>query len=58
MTMTSKSLLLATLGAALSLMLTGCLTQRTVTDGGQTTKQNIIVKRPVKDLIQNTQGGY
>ncbi len=56
--MITKSLLLPTLGAILTLCLTSCLTQRTVTSGGETTEQKIIIQRPVKNLIENTTGAY
>ena len=53
--MTIKSALLPILCASVALLLTSCLTQRTVTDGsGTTVEQDIIVKRPIKDLMNNS----
>lgn len=53
--MIRKSLLLLVFLPALAALLTGCLTQRTVTDGGVTTSQEIVIKRPVKELLGNSQ---
>jgi type IV pilus biogenesis protein CpaD/CtpE len=39
----------------LAFSLAGCLTQRTVTQGGRTVKQEYIMKRPLKDALQNSQ---
>jgi hypothetical protein len=41
--------------AVLPLTFAGCLTQRTVTEGGHTVKQDYIIKRPLKEAIQNSQ---
>ena len=49
-----RLLLLAGL-AILSLGLAGCLTKRTVTKDGRTVEKKYVVKRPVKNLIQNTE---
>lgn len=35
--------------------LTGCLTQRTVKEGGQTVSQEYVIKRPIKEAIENSQ---
>lgn len=35
-------------------ILPGCLTQRTVTQGGQTVSQNYVIKRPLKEVVQNS----
>ena len=43
------------LAAAIAAPLTGCLTQRTVTEGGQTVKQEYVIKRPLKEAIENSQ---
>jgi len=32
----------------------GCVTKRTVTQGGQTVESGYVVKRPIKEAIQNT----
>lgn len=39
----------------LALNLSGCLTQRTVTEGGETVSQEYVIKRPIKDVIENSQ---
>jgi hypothetical protein len=44
---TNKPLLLL-LGLTVSLLLTSCLTQRTVSQGGRTVKQSYVIKNPVK----------
>jgi hypothetical protein len=43
------------LAALLILPLTGCLTQRTVTEGGHTVKQEYVIKRPLKEAVRNSQ---
>jgi hypothetical protein len=40
--------------ATLTLPVTGCLTQRTITEGGQTVKQEYVIKRPLKEAVQNS----
>ena len=53
--MTCKSTLLLILCFSLAPFLTGCLTQRTVTDGSGTVEiQDMIIKRPVKSLMDNS----
>lgn len=42
------------LTAAFALPLSGCLAQRTVTEGGQTVKQEYVIKRPLKEAVQNS----
>ena len=42
------------LAAVLTAPLTGCLTQRTVTEGGTTVKQGYVIKRPLKEAIENS----
>lgn len=34
--------------------LTGCLTHRTVSQAGQVKEQKYVIKRPVKEIIQNS----
>jgi hypothetical protein len=41
--------------AALTLPMSGCLTQRTVSEGGQTVSEEYIIKRPIKEAIKNSQ---
>mgnify|MGYP001824290213 CR=1 FL=1 len=53
--MDTKSSLLPILCALVALLLTGCLTQRTVTDGsGTVQEQDIVIKRPIKELMNNS----
>lgn len=37
------------LAVAIAAPLSGCLTQRTITEGGRTVKQEYVIKRPLKD---------
>lgn len=46
--MKSHNSSLVLLGLAASLLLTSCLTQRTVSQGGRTVKQSYVIKNPVK----------
>ncbi|MGC4013720.1 MAG: hypothetical protein QM755_04265 [Luteolibacter sp.] len=39
---------------ALALPLSGCLTQRTVTRNGKKVEQGLIVKRPLKEAVDNS----
>lgn len=47
----SKSLLAALATA----FLTGCLTRRTVTGGGEVVQDAYVIKRPLKDAIQRSE---
>lgn len=38
----------------LTVTLSSCLTQRTVSSGGHIIKQDIVVTRPLKNAIENT----
>lgn len=49
----SASIVLRLLCAAVALSFTGCLTKRTVTEGGQVVSQNFYVKRPVRDAMKS-----
>lgn len=40
--------------AAFFLPLCGCLTQRTVSEGGHKVSQEYIIKRPLKEAVQNS----
>ena len=40
---------------AIAMCSTSCLTQRTVKEGGQTVSQEYVIKRPIKDAIENSQ---
>ena len=35
--------------------LSGCVTKRTVTENGRTVDQKIVVKRPIKNAIENVE---
>lgn len=50
-----KPLLLSAATLACASLLAGCLTQRTVTEGGQTVSQKYVIKRPLKEAIENSQ---
>lgn len=52
--MKSGSILKFLLVATLTLSVTGCLTQRTITEGGQTVKQGYVIKRPLKEAVRNS----
>ena len=39
----------------MALGLSSCLTQRTVSQGGQVQSEQYIIKRPVKELLENTE---
>jgi hypothetical protein len=39
---------------ALLFSLSSCVTKRTVTQGGQTVESGYVVKRPIKEAVQNT----
>jgi hypothetical protein len=34
--------------------LTGCVTQRTITRNGQPVEQGLVVKRPLKEAVENS----
>ncbi|WP_367870874.1 hypothetical protein [Luteolibacter sp. Populi] len=36
------------------LPLSGCITERTVTQGGQKVEQGLVVKRPLKEALENS----
>ena len=50
-----KTLLHAALALGVAVGLPSCLTQRTVSEGGQTVSQGYVVKRPIKEAIENSQ---
>lgn len=52
MNLLKPSLLIIALTPAF--ILTGCLTSRTVSENGVVKEQNYVIKRPVKNLINNT----
>jgi hypothetical protein len=52
--MRSGFILKCLLVATLTLPVTGCLTRRTVTQGGQTVSQEFVIRRPLKEAIQNS----
>jgi hypothetical protein len=48
-------IVLRSLVAALVLLpMTGCLTQRTVTEGGRKVSQEYVIKRPLKEAVKNS----
>lgn len=42
------------LSVIFAIPLTGCLTQRTVSEGGHTVSQKYVIKRPIKEAVQNS----
>ena len=42
------------LAVSFTIPLSGCLTKRTVTEGGRTVSQKYVIKRPVKEAVQNS----
>ena len=52
--MNPGSILKCLLAVALTLPTTGCLAQRTVTQGGQTVSQEFVIRRPLKEAVQNS----
>lgn len=43
------------LAASLVVLSSGCLTQQTVTSNGEVISQDYVIKRPLKDVIENTE---
>ncbi len=43
------------LASALVVLLSGCLTQETVTSNGEVISQDYVIKRPLKDAIENSE---
>lgn len=50
-----KALRYSSLSLILVVSLSSCLTQRTVKEGGQTVSQELVIKRPIKEAIENSQ---
>ncbi len=46
-------LCLISLAAFVALCSSGCLMQRTVTEGGQTVSKKYVVERPIRDAIRD-----
>jgi hypothetical protein len=42
------------MAAAVVVSMSGCLTQRTVTEGGRKVSQEYVIKRPLKEAVQNS----
>lgn len=42
------------LAATFTLLLSGCLTRRTVTRGGHTVESNYVFKRPFQEAVDNS----
>lgn len=43
------------LAVTFALPLSGCLTQRIVSEGGHTVSQDYVIKRPLKEALRNSQ---
>ncbi|MEO5917628.1 MAG: hypothetical protein ABIS50_25585 [Luteolibacter sp.] len=43
------------IASSLVVLLSGCLTQQTVTSNGSVISQDYVFKRPLKDAIENTE---
>ncbi len=43
------------LASTLVVLLSGCLTQETVTSNGEVISQDYVIKRPLKDAIENSE---
>jgi hypothetical protein len=52
--MPMKPLLFSAAALVSATLLSGCLTQRTVTAGGQTVSQQYVIKRPLKEVVENS----
>ena len=52
--MTIRSILRFSAIALCAFSLSACVTKRTVTEGGHTVEEGFVVKRPIKDAIENT----
>lgn len=52
-----KSTILAKclLASSLVVLVSGCLTQETVTSNGEVISQDYVIKRPLKDAIENSE---
>lgn len=50
-----KALCYSSLSLILVVSLSSCLTERTVKEGGQTVSQELVIKRPIKEAIENSQ---
>ena len=52
--MTLRSIVRCSAIAICALSFSACITKRTVTVGGQTVEDGYVVKRPIKNAIENT----
>ena len=43
------------LASLLAILSSGCLTQQTVTSNGEVISQEYVIKRPLKDVIENSE---
>jgi hypothetical protein len=50
-----KTTLITASAILLALLTSGCLTQRTISEGGHTVSQDYIMKRPLKEALENSQ---
>lgn len=49
-----KTSITAASAILLAISSSGCLTQRTVSEGGHTVSQEIVITRPLKDAMENS----
>ncbi len=53
--MNPKLILMCILSTAAAVLLNGCLMRQTVTSGGEVVEDNYVIKRPLKDAIENSE---
>jgi len=53
--MSPKLISVCVFSAAMALLMPACVMHRTVTSNGQTIEQGYVVKRPLKDAVNNSQ---
>lgn len=52
---TMKKFTTCLLASSLAFLFSGCLTQETVTSNGEVISQDYVIKRPLKDAIENSE---
>jgi hypothetical protein len=50
-----KTSIITTCAVFLALLTSGCLTRRTVSEGGHTISQEYVIERPLKEALENPQ---
>jgi hypothetical protein len=50
-----KLIFISLIAATMAMVFSGCLVRREVTSGGRTIQDNYVVKRPLKEAIENSQ---